>query len=91
MPFTGENILHMVIVRREIEELRWILDFYHNHKFLDKVHESGGIQELLVANAKGTFFTNKKDDFYFGKVQCNLFFAFLLFILLYYHSLSYPQ
>lgn len=32
MPFTGLNILHIVIVRREYEELRWLLDFYKDHR-----------------------------------------------------------
>ena len=32
MPFTGLNILHIVILRREYEELRWLLDFYKDHR-----------------------------------------------------------
>ena len=32
MPFTGENILHVVIVRRNYKEVRWLLDFFKDHK-----------------------------------------------------------
>ena len=32
MPYSGENILHMVIVRRNYGEVRWLLDFYRDHK-----------------------------------------------------------
>ena len=68
MPFTGENILHMAIVRREYKEVRWILDFYSDHKYLDTVYDrekkKEGIEVLLHATAQGTFFQG--GDFYFG-------------------------
>ena len=32
MPYAGENILHMTIVRRNYKEVRWLLDFYRDHK-----------------------------------------------------------
>ena len=61
MPYTGENILHMVIVRSNYEEVRWLLDFYKDHK--DSV--PGGLVRLLTSNAVGSFF--KQDgDFYYG-------------------------
>mmetsp|Transcript_6116 Transcript_6116/g.8528 ORF Transcript_6116/g.8528 Transcript_6116/m.8528 type:complete len:1586 (-) Transcript_6116:145-4902(-) len=61
MPYTGENILHMVIVRRNYEEVRWLLDFFKDHK--DSVPH--GLAQLLISNATGKFF-NVKGDFYFG-------------------------
>lgn len=62
MPYTGENILHMVIVRRNYGEVRWLLDFYKDHK--DSVPY--GLERLLLtSNAIGTFF-DPKGDFYFG-------------------------
>ena len=62
MPYTGENILHMVIVRRNYAEVRWLLDFYKDHK--DSVPH-GLAQLLMNANATGTFF-DPNGDFYFG-------------------------
>ena len=61
MPYTGENILHMVIVRRNYEEVRWILDFFKDHK--DSVPD--GLAQLLLSDATGKFF-DVKGDFYFG-------------------------
>ena len=61
MPYTGENILHMVIVRRNYKEVRWLLDFFKDHK--DSV--PNGLERLLTSNATGGFF-NVKGDFYFG-------------------------
>eukprot|EP01035_Chromulina_nebulosa_P032209 gene32209-42999_t len=61
MPYTGENILHMVIVRRNYEEVRWLLDFYKDHR--DSV--PGGLAKLLTANAIGKFF-DQKGNFYYG-------------------------
>ena len=48
----GENLLHMVIVRRNYDEVRWLLDFYKDHK--DSV--PGGLEQLLSSNATGKFF-----------------------------------
>lgn len=61
MPYSGENILHMVIVRRNYVEVRWLLDFYKDHK--DSV--PNGLKTLLVANATGKFF-DISGEFYFG-------------------------
>ena len=61
MPYSGENILHMVIVRRNYVEVRWLLDFYKDHK--DSV--PNGLKVLLAANATGRFF-DISGDFYFG-------------------------
>ena len=61
MPYTGENILHMVIVRRNYEEVRWVLDFFKDHK--DSV--PNGLSQLLISNATGKFF-DVKGNFYFG-------------------------
>ena len=61
MPYTGENILHMVIVRRNYEEVRWLLDFYKSHK--DSVPH--GLATLLTSKATGKFF-DQKGSFYFG-------------------------
>ena len=61
MPYSGQNILHMVIVRRNYVEVRWLLDFFKDHK--DSV--PNGLKMLLVANATGQFF-DRDGDFYFG-------------------------
>ena len=61
MPYSGENILHMVIVRRDFVEVRWLLDFYRDHK--DSV--PNGLKMLLVANATGYNF-DISGEFYFG-------------------------
>ena len=44
MPYTGENILHMAIVRKDMSEVRWLLDFYKSHK--DSVPY--GLKRLLL-------------------------------------------
>ena len=61
MPYTGETILHMVIVRNNYEEVRWLLDFYKDHK--DSV--PSGLVRLLTSNATGRFF-NQNGSFYYG-------------------------
>ncbi len=61
MPYTGETILHMVIVRRNREEVRWILDFFQDHKHTVR----DGLPRLLNSNATGMFF-DAGGDFYFG-------------------------
>jgi hypothetical protein len=58
---TGESILHIVIVHRNSEEARWLLDFYRNHQY----SVPGGIQALLHSNATGSLFEPKK-SLYFG-------------------------
>ena len=44
MPYAGENILHMTIVRKNIGEVRWLLDFYKSHK--DSTQK--GLERLLL-------------------------------------------
>lgn len=61
MLYSGENILHMAIVRKNLAETRWILDFYRWHK--DSVE--GGLEKLLLGNADGNFF-EKDGEFYCG-------------------------
>ena len=61
MPYTGENILHIVIVRRNYKEVRWLLDFFKDHK--DSVPY--GLAKLLMSNANGNFF-DPSGEFYFG-------------------------
>jgi len=57
MPYSGENILHIVIVRRAYDEVRWLLNFYRDHK-----HSCPrGLSNLLTANACGKFFDNSGD------------------------------
>lgn len=53
--------MHMVIVRRNHKEVRWILDFYHDHR--DVV--PGGLYTLFTANATGMFF-ERGGNMYFG-------------------------
>ena len=61
MPYTGANILHILILRRDYGEVRWLLDFFKDHN--DSV--INGLAILLSANAKGRFF-GPDGDFYFG-------------------------
>lgn len=58
--YGGENILHMVLVRNNFAEARWLLEFYKTHPT-----ESSGLSALLLANAKGTFF-HRSGEFYCG-------------------------
>jgi len=61
MPYVGQNILHMMIIRRNYDEVRWMLDFFKDHQ--DSV--PNGLKLLLIANATGQFF-DRDGDFYFG-------------------------
>lgn len=61
MMYAGQNIVHMTIVRKNIAETRWLLDFYKWHK--DSVQN--GLERILLGNANGTFF-DKDGDFYCG-------------------------
>jgi hypothetical protein len=57
MPFTGQNILHMTILRRNLTEAKWLLDFYRQKSPDD-------IRKIVMARATGAFFRNK---FYYGE------------------------
>ena len=61
MLYTGENILHIVIVQRNYEEVRWLLDFYRDHRD----SEPNGLAKLLMQSATGSFF-EPGGAFYFG-------------------------
>ena len=61
MLYTGENILHMTIIRRNYDEVRWLLDFYQDHRH----SHPGGLGKLLNGQAIGTFF-DPKGPYYFG-------------------------
>ena len=63
MPYTGQNILHITVIFKNIAETRWLLDFYRNHE-----HSAAhGLESLLIANAKGRFFDIQENpEFYFG-------------------------
>jgi hypothetical protein len=61
MPYAGQNILHMAIIKRNHAETRWLLDFYNNRN----QSLSGGLSLLLTTAAIGHFF--RPDGlFYFG-------------------------
>ena len=49
MPYTGENILHMTVMNRNLEETRWLLDFYRNHEH----NTNDGLKTLLMTAATG--------------------------------------
>lgn len=61
MLYTGENILHMTIIRRNYDEVRWLLDFYRDHRH----SHPGGLGKLLNTHATGKFF-DPRGTFYFG-------------------------
>lgn len=61
MPYTGENILHVLIVQKNIVEIRWLLEFYKNH-----THSVAyGLEVLLKACVSGAFFA-EDGGFYCG-------------------------
>lgn len=88
MPYTGENILHMTIVKKNHAEVRWLLDFYRDRKFAipcgscapqisTATQRNGdshpkpqvpGLQMLLQAQVKGSFFTTISSKHYFGGI-----------------------
>jgi ankyrin repeat protein len=61
MLYTGENVLHITIMRRNYEEVRWLLDFYrdHRHSYPDC------LSRLLNTDATGKFF-DRSGSFYVG-------------------------
>jgi ankyrin repeat protein len=61
MPYTGATILHIAIVRRNFEEVRWLLNYYYSHR--DTVPD--GLSRILSANVTGKFFA-ADGDFYLG-------------------------
>lgn len=63
MPFAGQNILHLTIANRNIAEVRWILEFYHNRKDCNSI--AYGLEKLLTAEVRGSFF-RVGAPFYFG-------------------------
>lgn len=62
MPYYGENILHIAIVHRNYEEVKWLLDFYSNCN-------KNYLNELLSARTLGHFFHPHKGSLgvYFGE------------------------
>lgn len=61
MLYTGQNILHIAIMRQDFEETRWITDFYTDH--LSAMQSP--LDCLLKAKATGAFFN--RPDFYMGR------------------------
>ena len=69
--FTGQNILHIVIIHREIKEAQWLLNFYqiYDHEISMNtnttsslnVTKPSGLIRLLSACAIGSFFTEMFD------------------------------
>ena len=62
MPYTGQNILHIAIVHKNIGEIKWLLEFYSEHKHSVPL----GLEILLNTPARGTFFAAEASDFYCG-------------------------
>jgi hypothetical protein len=61
MPYTGESILHIVVIHKAHAEARWLLEFYRQHCY----SVPDGLSALLHANAIGTFFA-RDGGFYCG-------------------------
>ena len=59
MPYTGQNILHISIIHRNSEQVRWILDFFRSREHAIP----GAPVKLLVQRTIGRFF-RKEGDFY---------------------------
>ena len=64
-PYNGENILHIAIIHRNYDEVRWLLEFYFLHD--GALPNKGGdlLKKLLTQRADGVFF-REKGGFYFG-------------------------
>jgi hypothetical protein len=63
MPFTGQNILHVCIVHRQPEQVRYLLEFFLEHE--DAL--PGSLVKLLTERAIGRFF-RLSGAFYFGEL-----------------------
>lgn len=59
LPYGGENILHMCIISKNIEQLKWLLEFYGRDE------NAQHMQTLMESRAVGTFF-NITNISYFG-------------------------
>jgi ankyrin repeat protein len=86
MPFVGQNILHMTILRRNYAEVKWLLEFYRKRS-------PENIRKLLFARATGTFF---EDEFYYGETPlqfavCMNDFEIVDLILSYLASIFHPK
>ena len=62
MPYSGQNILHIAIVNKDIGEIRWLLEFYSKHKMEAPL----GLEILLNTGTRGRFFALETKDFYCG-------------------------
>jgi hypothetical protein len=73
LPYTGENILHMAIVAQNIEEAKFLLEFYSGSANIEKSSKpppKNGLQRLLDSCTTGHFFQPAKDKkfgVYFGE------------------------
>jgi hypothetical protein len=61
MHYTGQNVLHILILHRNYEEVRWLLDFYR-----DRRHSHPDCcSRILNTDATGSFF-DRSGSFYVG-------------------------
>ena len=68
LPYAGETILHMCIVAKNYDEVRWLLEFYRLH--ICAIRDEGTCSALCVllqTPVKGDFFGIKRDATYFGE------------------------
>ena len=63
-PYNGENILHIALIHRNYDEVRWLLEFYFLHDG-DRYNKKGLLKQMLTQRADGVFF-HRKGGFYFG-------------------------
>jgi hypothetical protein len=61
MLYTGQNILHILILHRNYEEVRWLLDFYRDHRH----SHPDCLSRILNTDATGKFF-DRSGSFYVG-------------------------
>ena len=63
MPYSGQTILHIAIFNKNIDEVRWMLEFYKNQY-------QPGLDILLNTAVRGKFF-DKDSDNYYGSYPIN--------------------
>ena len=67
LPYAGETVLHMCIVSKNFDEVRWLLEFYRQRIYsLRKSHNDSALRQLLQTQVTGDFFRIGRPT-YFGE------------------------
>ena len=60
MPYTGQNLIHMIILHKNYKELKWVLNFYSKR-------DTNNLNKLLTEKVSGSHY-NKDGKFYYGEL-----------------------